>query len=141
MDEKLQSMYKSELQLKKAAGIATGLMLIIVLLGIFGVLDAGTHQTNQGNCGAKSTWGRSSPYTFIIYPAICGTASYCESDRLAAYLLFKQPLASAISLPDRSTAGIYFMAGIFVTVIAFILISLQCLRVALANPVTSLKTE
>src|ERR1700681_569668 len=38
MDEKLQSMYRSELQLKKASGIATGLMILIILLGIFGVL-------------------------------------------------------------------------------------------------------
>jgi putative ABC transport system permease protein len=38
MDDKLQSMYKSELQLKKASGIATGLMLMIILMGIFGVL-------------------------------------------------------------------------------------------------------
>jgi putative ABC transport system permease protein len=48
MDEKVQSMYQSELQLKKAAGIATGLMLLIVLLGIFGVLTlALTRRTKE----------------------------------------------------------------------------------------------
>ncbi len=38
MDEKFQSLYQSELQLKKAAGIATVLNLIIVFLGIFGIV-------------------------------------------------------------------------------------------------------
>ena len=38
MDEKFQSLYRSELQLKKAANIATILNLIIVFLGIFGVV-------------------------------------------------------------------------------------------------------
>jgi putative ABC transport system permease protein len=37
--------------------------------------------------------------------------------------------------------SIYFIAGIFVTAVAFVLIGLQCLKVALANPVKSLKTE
>jgi putative ABC transport system permease protein len=38
MDEKLRSMYQSELQLKRPPGIATGLMILIILFGIFGVL-------------------------------------------------------------------------------------------------------
>ena len=38
MDEKFQSLYRSELQLKKAANISTILNLIIVFLGIFGVV-------------------------------------------------------------------------------------------------------
>jgi hypothetical protein len=37
--------------------------------------------------------------------------------------------------------SIYFASGIFVTGIAFALISLQCLRVAKANPVKSLGAE
>jgi len=38
MDQTFQHLYQSELQMKKAAGIATALNLVIVLLGLFGVL-------------------------------------------------------------------------------------------------------
>jgi putative ABC transport system permease protein len=37
--------------------------------------------------------------------------------------------------------SIYMIAGISVTAIAFLLIGLQCLKAALANPVTSLRSE
>ena len=38
-------------------------------------------------------------------------------------------------------AGNYLLAGAIVCVASFLLIGLQCMKVALANPVKSLKTE
>lgn len=38
MDDKFQNMYRSEVQLQQAAYIATGLSLLIVLLGLFGMV-------------------------------------------------------------------------------------------------------
>jgi ABC-type antimicrobial peptide transport system permease subunit len=38
MDDRFETLYRSDLQLKKAAGIATGLNLLIVFLGIFGIV-------------------------------------------------------------------------------------------------------
>jgi putative ABC transport system permease protein len=37
--------------------------------------------------------------------------------------------------------SMYLMAGFFIAIIAFTLITLQCLKVALSNPVRSLKME
>ena len=141
MDEKLQSMYQSELQLKKAAAIATGLMLLIVLLGIFGVLTLALTKRIKEIAVRKvlgaevhhilSLFIRQYAALLVIANLIAWPLTYYLSNRWLQQYPYRieQPL------------GIYLVAGIFVTVIAFLLISLQCLKVALANPVSSLKTE
>jgi ABC-type antimicrobial peptide transport system permease subunit len=141
MDEKLQSMYQSELQLKKASGIATGLMLLIILFGIFGVLAlALTRRTKEiavrKVLGAEihhilSLFIKQYAGLLVIANLIAWPLTYYFSNR------WLQQYAYRIIQP----VSIYFIAGIFVAIIAFILISLQCLKVALANPVKSLKTE
>ena len=141
MDEKLQSMYQSELQLKKAAAVATGLMLLIVLLGIFGVLTLALTKRMKEIAVRKvlgaevhhilSLFIRQYAALLVIANLIAWPLTYYLSNRWLQQYPYRigQPL------------GIYFVAGIFVTLIAFLLISLQCLKVALANPVSSLKTE
>jgi ABC-type antimicrobial peptide transport system permease subunit len=141
MDEKLQAMYESELQLKKAAGIATGLMLLIVLLGIFGVLTLALTKRIK-EIAVRKVLGAEIYHIISLfvrqYAGLIFLANliawpltwYCSNRWLQQYpYRIVQPLS------------IYFIAGIFVTVIAFVLITLQCLRVAMANPVSSLKTE
>jgi putative ABC transport system permease protein len=141
MDDKLQSMYQSELHLKKASGIATGLMLLIIIFGIFGVLAlALTRRTKEiavrKVLGAEihhilSLFIRQYAALLLIANLIAWPVTYYFSNRWLQQYAYRiiQPL------------GIYFIAGIFVTIIAFVLISLQCLKVALANPVKSLKAE
>jgi putative ABC transport system permease protein len=141
MDEKLQTMYKSELQLKKAAGIATGLMLMIVLLGIFGVLTLALNKRNKEIAVRKvlgaevynilSLFIKQYAGLLLIANIIAWPLAYYCSNRWLQQFVYRvnQPLSS------------YFIAGLLVTVIAFLLIAMQCLRVAIANPVRSLKQE
>jgi putative ABC transport system permease protein len=141
MDEKLQSMYQSELQLKKAAGIATGLMLLIVLLGIFGVLTlALTKRTKEiavrKVLGAElhhiiSLFLKQYAGLLLIANLIAWPLTYYYSNQ------WLQQFAYRIIQP----MSIYFIAGIFVTAIALILILCQCIKVAVANPVISLRSE
>jgi putative ABC transport system permease protein len=134
-------MYKSELQLKKAAGIATGLMLMIVLLGIFGVLTLALNKRNKEIAVRKvlgaevynilSLFIKQYAGLLLIANIIAWPLAYYCSNRWLQQFVYRvnQPLSS------------YFIAGLLVTVIAFLLIAMQCLRVAIANPVRSLKQE
>jgi len=141
MDEKLQSMYRSELQLKKASGIATGLMILIILFGIFGVLAlALTKRTKE--IAVRKVLGAEIHHIITLF--IKQYAGLLLISNLIAWPLtfyycnrWLQQYAYRVNQP----VSMYFTAGIFVTMIAFILIVLQCLKVALANPVKSLKTE
>jgi putative ABC transport system permease protein len=141
MEDKLQSMYQSELHLKKASGVATGLMILIIIFGIFGVLAlALTRRTKEiavrKVLGAEihhilSLFIRQYAALLMIANLIAWPVTYYFSNRWLRQYAYRiiQPLS------------IYFIAGILVTIVAFVLISLQCLKVALMNPVKSLKTE
>ena len=141
MDEKLQSMYQAELQLKKAAGIATGLMLLIVMLGIFGVLSLALTKRMKEIAVRKvlgaelhhilGLFVRQYAGLILIATLIAWPLSYYFSNQWLQQYVYRIPQA----------ADVYFIAALFVAVIAIVLISLQCLKVVLANPVTSLRSE
>jgi putative ABC transport system permease protein len=141
MDEKLQSMYQAELQLKKAASIATGLMLLIVMLGIFGVLSLALTKRMKEIAVRKvlgaevhhilGLFVRQYAGLMLIATLIAWPLSYYFSNQWLQQYVYRIPQA----------AGVYFTAALFVAVIALVLISLQCLKVALANPVHSLRSE
>lgn len=141
MDEKLQSMYDAEMQLKKAANIATGLMLLIVLLGIFGVMTlALTRRLKEiavrKVLGAEihnilSLFIKQYAGLLLIANLIAWPLAYYYTNQWLQQFAYRiiQPL------------NIYFIAGIIVTIIAFILIISQCIKAALVNPVSSLRSE
>jgi putative ABC transport system permease protein len=141
MDERLQAMYQSELQLKKAAGLSTGLMLLIVLLGIFGVLTIALAKRTKEIAVRKilgaevhhilKIFIRQYAGLLLISNLIAWPLAYYYSNQWLRQFAYRipQPLSN------------YFIAAILVSVIAFLLISLQCLKVALINPVKSLKAE
>lgn len=141
MDDKLQAMYKAELQLKKAAGIASGLMLLIVLLGIFGVMAiALTRRTKE--IATRKVLGAGLHNILSLF--IQQYAGLLLVANLVAWPLawyFTNQWLQQYQYRISQSAGNYFVAGGIVTVISFVLISLQCLKVATINPVKSLKTE
>ena len=141
MDEKVQAMYESELQLQKAAGIATGLMLLIVLLGIFGVLTLALTKRNK-EIAVRKVLGAEIHHILSLfikeYLALLLIAN-CIAWPLTYYFSnqWLQQYAYRIIQP----VSIYLTSGIFVAAIAIVLILLQCLKVAIANPVTNLRSE
>jgi ABC-type antimicrobial peptide transport system permease subunit len=141
MDEKLQSMYRSELQLKKASGIATGLMILIILFGIFGVLAlALTRRTKE--IAVRKVLGADIYHIITLF--IKQYAALLLISNLIAWPLtfyFCNKWLQQYVYRVNQPVSMYFMAGFFIAIIAFTLITLQCLKVALTNPVRSLKTE
>lgn len=141
IDDALAKVYATELQLKKAASIATALSIIIVLLGVLGLISLSVQKRTK-EIGIRKVLGASLNgiimlfmKDFLITVAIAGLVA-CP----LAYLIMSHWLdgyASRISitpLPFVITMGI-------LTILTALLISLQTVKAALSNPVDSLRVD
>ncbi|HEY2726167.1 MAG TPA: FtsX-like permease family protein, partial [Parafilimonas sp.] len=141
MDEKFQSLYQSETQLKKAADIATALNLFIIFLGIFGVVSLTLIKRTKEIAVRKvlgaDVWNVillfTKDYTWLILIAniIAWPVAYFITNK------WLQDYAYRVN----QAVSPYFIVCVFVFVTAFVLIAIQCIKAGLANPVKSLRTE
>jgi putative ABC transport system permease protein len=141
MDQTFQQLYQSELQMKKAAGIATMLNLVIVLLGLFGVLAFTLAQRTKEIAvrkllGAKIRaiiWIFLREYAWLILIA----------NMIAwplAYAFVHRWLENYAYRIDQSLVP-YAFVSLFVFALSFLFIALQSFSVASANPVKNLRVE
>lgn len=141
MDDTLANLYKSEIQLKRAAYVATILALIIVLLGVIGLISLSIrHRTKE--IGIRKVLGSSVTGILLLFIrdflviVLMGGLIACP----VAYLLMSNWLKDyAYRIPLTSTPFIIAVASMAFVTIA--LISLQTIKTALTNPVKSLRTE
>ncbi|MGN7786071.1 ABC transporter permease [Niabella sp. 22666] len=141
MDDTLANLYKSEIQLKKAAYVATILALIIVLLGVIGLISLSIrHRTKE--IGIRKVLGSSVTGILLLFIrdflviVLIGGLIACP----VAYLIMSNWLRDyAYRIPLTSTPFIISVACLAFVTIA--LISLQTIKTALTNPVKSLRNE
>ncbi|MBN9381707.1 MAG: FtsX-like permease family protein [Chitinophagaceae bacterium] len=141
MDETLQFVYTDELRLRKAANSATVLALVIVLLGVIGLL-ASSIQRRTKEIAIRKVIGASVPgiirLFFREYLPLLGIAGLAATP--PAYLLMRHWLegyATRVTITPWPFIAAMFGLGMVMVV----LIVLQTMKAALANPVDSLKTE
>ena len=141
MDETLAKMYRSELQLKKASYTATVLALVIVLLGVIGLISLSIQKRTK-EIGIRKVLGSS----------VFGIVSLFIKEFLLTILvggLVAAPLAYMImhnwlqNYAYRITISPEpFIVSIFVLgLITALIICIQTIKTALANPVQSLRSE
>lgn len=141
MDDRFAALYRSDLQLKQAAGIATGLNLLIVFLGIFGIVAFTLAKRNK-EMAVRKVLGADltaivrlflQDYIVLILLAnlIAWPLAYMVTDKWLGSYAYR---ISQDLVP-------YLVAGALIFVMAFLLIAAQCWRTARANPVTSLRTD
>jgi putative ABC transport system permease protein len=141
MDDRFEGLYRSDLQLKEAAGIATGLNLLIVLLGIFGIVAFTLTKRNK-EMAVRKVLGADLKeiirlflldYTWPILLANCiaWPLAYTVTNKWLENYAYRM----------RQDITPYLTAGAIIFVTAIVLISLQCLKTATANPVRNLRTE
>lgn len=141
MDDTLKKLYKAEIQLQKAVNTATLLSLIIVLMGILGLVSLSIQKRTK-EIGIRKVLG--SPVSSIIFLFMkeflvviliagliaCPVAWFVMKGWLNDY-------AYRISLTAKpfivSVSGLAFIIAL--------LIVIQSIRSAIANPVKSLRTE
>ena len=141
MDEKFQSLYRSELKLKKAANIATWLNLLIVLLGVFGVA-AFTLNKRSKEIAIRKVLGATAVGIIRLF-----LKEYAMTILVAniigwpvAYFIINNWLEN-YNYRIQQDVFSYILVAILVFCFAFIMIIAQCLKVAVTNPVKSLRTE
>lgn len=141
MDDSLAKLYKSELQLKKASYTATVLALIIVLLGVIGLVSLSVQKRTK-EIGIRKVLGSSVSSImslfikeFLMVILIAGVVA-CP----LAYLIMNkwlQEYAYRINI----TASPFILSVFVLGGITTLLIGIQTIKAALANPVKSLRTE
>ena len=141
MDDALKSVYATELQLKKAAYIATFLAIIIVLLGVLGLISLSIQKRTK-EIGIRKVLGSS----------VAGITSLFLKDFLGVVLiagLIACPLAYFMMqkwLDDYAykiniSLSPFIFSIALLTGITALLIMLQTIKAAFANPVKSLRSE
>jgi ABC-type antimicrobial peptide transport system permease subunit len=141
MDDTLNQLYKTELQLKKASYTATVLSLIIALLGVLGLISLSVQKRTK-EIGIRKVLGASVSSIislfikeFLVVIVVAGLIA-CP----IAYLVMNGWLhdyAYRISL----TAQPFIICIGSLALLTGTLIVLQTIKAGIANPVKSLRTE
>ncbi|MBO0937477.1 ABC transporter permease [Fibrella sp. HMF5335] len=141
MDQTLQRLYQSELQLEQAAYLATGLALFIMLLGVVGLVSLSVARRTK-ELGVRKVLGASVPnlvslflreYVWVILLANAlawPLAYWLLSGWLATYAYHAQLTASPFAL-----------VGISLTLLTSMVVALQVAKAALTNPIKALRSE
>lgn len=141
MDEKFETLYRSELQLNKAAKVATWLNLLIVLLGVFGVV-AFTLQKRSREIAIRKVLGANAGGIIRLFLEEYGR-TILLANMIAwpiAYYVVNEWLEHYTYRVDQSLSS-YLIVGTAVFAVAFAMIIAQCFKTALTNPVQSLRAE
>jgi len=141
MDDTLANLYKSEIQLKKAAYTATILALIIVLLGVVGLISLSIQKRTK-EIGIRKVLGSSVAGIIILFikeflsVILAGGLIACP----LAYIIMYNWLQS-YSYRIDITAQPFIISIVCLGLITSLLICVQTIKAAIANPVKSLRTE
>lgn len=141
MDDTLAKIYAMELQMKRSAYAASAIALLIALLGVLGLVSLNL-QRREKEMGVRKVLGASIPgiiglflQEFLVILVLAGLVA-CP---LAWYLLrgWLENYAYRIEMSPWFFAA--SLAGL--ALVTALLISLQSVKAALANPVKALRSE
>jgi putative ABC transport system permease protein len=140
-DEKLQAMYATELQLKKASGIATVLMLIIVMTGVLGLVSLNVSKRNK-EIGIRKVLGATVPTILMMFTkeyARLMLVSFVLAIPLSWYFA-NQWLKNFVYHIDLSW-WMFAVPGLLLMLFTVAIVSIQSYQTAVTDPVKSLKYE
>jgi putative ABC transport system permease protein len=141
MDDTLKSLYKNEIQLKKASYAATVLSLVIVLLGVIGLVSLSIQKRTK-EIGIRKVLGASVSNIMslfikeVLWVILVAGVIACP----VAWLVMNGWLndyAYRISLTPKP----FLLSVIGLAFLTAILIALQTIKAGRENPVKSLRTE
>ena len=141
LDENYERTYRSEIVIGKLANFFAILAVFIACLGLFG-LASYTAEQRAKEIGIRKVLGASVPNLVALlsreFIALVLVAFVLAIP--AAYYLMNQWLSDFAYRVDLSWPT-FLMAGLAALGIAWLTVSYQSIRAALANPVTALRTE
>lgn len=141
MDDKLEKLYRNELQLEKASYAATGLAFVIALLGIFGLVAYTINQRTK-EFGIRKIVGASGKHILVLLfsdflPLICSMALLSIP---IVYWMMSQWLASYYYHIHIGVTP-FIITLIVITAATLSLICLQSLKAIFINPVEVLRLD
>jgi ABC-type antimicrobial peptide transport system permease subunit len=141
MDESLAAVYDSELRLRKAASTATVLAFVIVLLGVMGLVSGSVRRRTK-EIAIRKVIGASVPGIIRLFlreylPVLLIAAVIASPVAWWIMQRWLNDYATRITV----TAWPFLLATGCLGLIVIVLIAVQTLSAALANPVKSLKAE
>lgn len=141
MDENFDKMYKAEDKLKTLLWIFTGIAIFVACLGLFG-LAAYAAERRKKEIGIRKVMGAENKdivsllsKEFLLLIVVSALIAF----PLAWYAMkiWLEDFAYRIDIP----IWVFLVAGVFAAVLAFVTISYQALKAAMANPVTNLRFD
>jgi len=141
MDDTLANLYESEIQFKKATYTSALLSLIIALLGIFGMVSLSIHKRVK-EVGIRKVLGASASRISLLFIkefiVILGLSIVVACP--LAYLLMDSWLSN---YAYRITIGFnpFLLGVLLIGGVTVLLILFQTLKVAITNPIKSLRSE
>jgi putative ABC transport system permease protein len=141
LDEDIQKQYTQENTLKKISNAFTGLAILICCLGLFG-LAMFTAQQRIKEIGIRKVLGAS----------VTGIAAMLSKDFIKLVfisILIASPLAwwamnkwlEDFAYKPAISGWVFVLAGTSALLIALVTVSFQAIKAAIANPVSSLRSE
>jgi ABC-type antimicrobial peptide transport system permease subunit len=141
MDDILRKIYKTEIQLKQASYIATGLTCIIVLLGVLGLVSLSIEKRRK-EIGIRKVLGSSVAGIILLFVRefslvilFAGIIAWP-----LAYMIVQKWL-NGYAYRINVTAQPFLFSIVLLALITALLIILQSIKAATANPVKCLKAE
>jgi putative ABC transport system permease protein len=141
LDDDFSQMYAGEERLSSIFQVFAVLAIIIACLGLF-ALTAFTAEQRTKEIGIRKVLGASVPGIVMLLSKEFGKLiliAFVISAPVAWYVV--SWWLTSYSYRTEIGVGVYALAGAIITVIAIITMSFQSVRAALANPVTSLRSE
>jgi len=141
MDDALKKVYQTEIQLQKASYMATALAIVIVLLGILG-LTAQSIQKRTKEIGIRKVLGSSVAGIILLFlKEFLGIVLIAGLVACPIAFFIMQKWLSDYVYRITITANPFMIAIALLTLVTMLLITIQTIKAALANPVKSLKVE
>ncbi len=140
-DDKLKLAYESETRMARVVNLATGVALLISCLGLFG-LAAFMAQRRTKEIGIRKVLGASISSVISLLSKeflLLVLLAFLIATPIVYFLLNKWLAQFAYRIDIQW--WMFALTGITALVIAFLTVSFQSVRAALANPVTSLRNE
>ena len=141
MDEVFNDLYKAEERLAKILTSFTILAIVIACLGLFGLISFMAVQRTK-EIGIRKTLGASVQSIVKLLSRdflMLVIMAFILASPVAWYFMnqWLQDFAYRIQI----SWWIFLLAGVIATVIAFLTISAQAIKAAIANPVEALRSE
>jgi putative ABC transport system permease protein len=140
-DERIQQRYQTELQLKKASTLASGLMLLIVMTGVLGLVALTVAKRNK-EIGIRKVLGASATQILaLISREYALVMSVAFAIGLPLSYLFINEWLSTFAYRIPLQWWMFVMPPAFIFAMTIFIVVAQALRAAMTDPVKSLKYE